>query len=211
MWKTLFPFTFTPPEAPRDTTGRTGAVVSTTPAVQPPPVSMGLSSFEEIYRGTQAKSSRVAYTILKVAEMAESPHLEGMSSEGKRCSLLMALDAAGVEVEDLLQDAMVRQRALNDYEEAQQSRLHDFEGVKIEENRKIQAELDRVTAQHISRIQANLDEVARQQDLFRAWQKQKNQEARRISDAAAICVPQNTSSSGDTLTMMLERAALPKR
>jgi hypothetical protein len=100
---------------------------------------------------------------------------------------------------------MVRQRALNDYEETLQRRLKDFETRKLEENRQVQNELDRLTAEHIGRIQSNLDELARQQDLFRVWQKDKQQEARRISDAASICVPQNAPSKGDSVSLVLER------
>ncbi|MBV9744654.1 MAG: hypothetical protein JO099_12915 [Acidobacteriia bacterium] len=121
----------------------------------------------------------------------------------------MALEAAGVEVEDLLQDAVVRQKALNDYEEIQLEKLKDFETVKLEENSKIQAELDRLTNQYMSRIQANLEEVAREQDKFRTWQRGKQQEAQRITEAATFCVPQGTAASG--LAEVLERATFARR
>jgi len=94
-------------------------------------------SFEQVYGNAAVKPPRIPYGILKVADMVDSPHLSGMSPEAKRCALLMALDAAGVEIEDLLQDAVVRQRALNDYEERQRNRVKDFDGVKTEENNKI--------------------------------------------------------------------------
>src|SRR5215471_5430676 len=90
--------------------------------------------FDEIYRNGQVKPPKVTYGILKVAEMVASPHLTGMSAEAKRASLLMALDAAGVQLEDLLQDAMVRQRALNEYEDGQYKRLKEFEAQKAKEN-----------------------------------------------------------------------------
>ncbi len=163
--------------------------------------------FEQIYQTAAVKPPRLAYGILKVAEMMNSAHLEGLSPEARRCSLLMALEAAGAEMEDLLQDAVVRQRALNDYEESQRSRLEAFEQTKIEENKKIQQELDRLTAQYLARIQANLDEVAREQDNFRAWQKSKHQESQRITEAAAYCVPQGGAAGMGSLSAVLERAA----
>jgi hypothetical protein len=215
MWKNLLPFAISESEAPEVGTPvaaagpeRNGDRERAAAVSAPAP---GMASFDEIYRGVQLRSSKSGYTILKVADMANSPHLEGMSPEARRCSLMMALDAAGIAMDDLLQDAMVRQRALNDYETTQENALKEFEGRKIEENGGIQAELDRLTAQYMRRIQANLDEVARQQDLFHAWQKQKQQETRRISDAASICVPQGTSVSGDSLTLVLERVTGPKR
>lgn len=169
--------------------------------------------FEQIYSSAAVRPPKVAYGILKIAEMVNSSHLTGMSPEARRCSLLMALEAAGAEIEDLLQDAVVRQKALNDYEHAQQSRLKEFESVKLEENSRIQAELDRLTGQYLSRIQANLDEVAREQDAFRTWQREKHQESQRITEAATFCVPQGGGANGalTTLTGVLERATLVRR
>ena len=185
-----------------------------TPPRLPAPVSAQVEagpyhSFEQIYQSAAVKPPRISYGILKVAAMAGSSYLTGLSADAKRCSLLMALEAAGVEVEDLLQDAVVRQKALNDYEETQQQRLREFEAIKLEENSKIQAELDRLSSQFLSRIQTNLDEVAREQDKFRAWQRGKQQEAQRITEAATLCVPQGSASSG--LAEVLERATLARR
>lgn len=165
-------------------------------------------SFEQIYQSASVKPPRLSYGILKVADMMGSGHLAGMSAEAKRCSLLMALEAAGAEVEDLLQDAVVRQRALNDYEQAQGNRLESFEQFKLDENKKIQQELDRLTSQYMGRIQANLDEVAREQDNFRAWQRSKQQESQRITEAAAYCVPQAGAAGISSLTAVLERATV---
>src|SRR5438105_6836624 len=125
-------------------------------ATPPSPIPAGgppkYGPFEQIYQTAAVKPPRLSYGILKVAEMVNSPHLTGMSPDAKRCSLLMALEAAGAEIEDLLQDAVVRQRALNDYEEAQRNRLKIFEQNKVDENTKIQAELDRLTNLHMARI-----------------------------------------------------------
>lgn len=171
-------------------------------------------SFEQIYDNAAAQPTRGDYDILKVVEMLNSPHLAGMSTETKRASLFMALEAAGVEIEGLLQDAVVRQRALNDYEETQQAWLSGFETAKLEENRRIQAELDRLTGQYMSRIQGNLDEVARAQDDLRNWLKQKQQEVQRITEAATYCVPQNGTAApnqNNNLASVLERASVCRR
>jgi len=179
------------------------------PAVHAPSAAAGkYSAFEQIYQGASTKPPRIPYNILKVVDMVDSAHLTTMSPEAKRCSLLMALEAAGVAVEDVLQDAVIRQRALADYEEAQKTKLKNFEQSKTEENNKIQAELERLTNLHMARIQANLDEVAREQAAFRAWQKSKNQESQRITEAAAYCVPQGSPVSPTSLAGVLERATV---
>ena len=167
-----------------------------------------LTDFEQIYQGGAVKPARISYGVLKVAEMLNSSHLSGMSMESKRAALLMALDASGAKLEDILQDAIVRQRALNDYEEARQCDLQSFEAAIQEQNCAIQAEMDRVTSQYMARMQANLDEVARAQDHFRAWQKRKQQEIQRIAGAADCCVPEAGKPAAATgLTIVLERAS----
>ena len=187
---------------------REKAETATPPAVaaQESLASAKASSFEQVYQTAAVKPPRLPYGILKVSDMVNSTHLAGMSPEAKRCALLMALEAAGAEIEDLLQDAVVRQRALDNYEEAMQDKLQKFEHAKTEENRHVQAELERLTKQYMSRIQANLDEVAHEQDEFRAWQQRKQREAERITEAATFCVPQGNVNSSPSLTAVLERA-----
>lgn len=166
--------------------------------------------FEQVYQNAAVKPPRMRYGIIKVAEMLESRHLTGLSLEAKRSALLMALDAAGTEIEDVLQDAVVRQRALNDHEEAMQKHLKEFEAGKAAQNATIQAELDRITREHMSLIQANLDEVAREQDRLRNWQRMKQDESQRIADAAAVCVPHGGPSNVG-LSQVLERATASRR
>jgi hypothetical protein len=229
MLKRWFPLSFQeqlPPEGEAPRNGSTGKGEKPEPHKESEPahsstlsaltaaISAGMGKympFEQIYNHAAVKPPRLPYGILKVADMLSSPHLSGMSPETKRCSLLMALEAAGAELEDLLQDAVVRQRALNDYEEAQKSRLKEFEQVKADENSKIQAELDRLTSQYMSRIQSNLDEVAREQDNFHSWQKRRHQESQRITEAAALCVPQAGGCNGSSLMAVLERATAVQR
>ncbi len=145
--------------------------------------------------------------IQKVADMLSSPHLQGLSADARRASLLMALEAAEVRIEDLLQDAMVRQRALNEYEEKQEAKEQAFEELKDSENRAIQADIERLTAQHMARIQTNIDEVVRRQDDLRAWQKRKQQESQRMASAAALCVPKGGDTAAGSYTAVLARCA----
>jgi predicted ATP-binding protein involved in virulence len=162
-------------------------------------------SFDEIYRSGPANQPSLAYDIMKVAQMLESPHIATMSSESKRGSLMMALEAAGVEPKDILQDAMVRQRALSDYEEAQQKKLRDFESHKAELNREIQEELDRINGEYLARIQANVNEVAKQQDSLRAWQKSKQRELAVMAEACGYLAPPDIAANN--LAAALDRAA----
>jgi type I site-specific restriction endonuclease len=145
--------------------------------------------------------------------MLNSKHLSDMTPEAKRGSLMMALEAAGAEIGDLLQDAVARNRSLDEYEEKRQDHVKKFEAAKAEENNKLHAELERMTSQYMSRIQANSDQVAQEQDSLRGWQKRKQQESQRITDAATFCVPQGNGSNGNAngLSAVLERVTAPRR
>jgi hypothetical protein len=175
-----------------------------------PPASTDRPDFEQIYRGAALKPPQIPCGILRVVEMMNSAHLAAMPGEARRSALLMALEAVGAEIEDVLQDAVVRQRALRDYEEEEEGKLRRFEAAKTEENRNLQAELDRLTKECMSQMQVNLDEVARAQDEFRDWQKKKQREAQRIAEAAAFCVPENMAGGGN-LAGVLERACAARR
>ena len=85
----------------------------------------------------------------------------------------MALDAAGVQVDEVLQDATLRQRAINSYEAIQRKHLEEYEARKAQDNCAIQAQMERVAAEYAARISNNLDEVAHEKDNFRKWQCRK--------------------------------------
>jgi len=159
-----------------------------------------LLPFEEIYRSAGIKGPRLGYTIGKVIEMLQSEHIKTLSAEMKRSSLLMALEAAGVQVDEVLQDATLRQRAINSYEAIQRKHLEEYEARKAQENCAIQAEAERVAAEYAARISGNLDEVAREKESFRKWQAKKQYEAQRIADAVALCVTQSSSTNAKPST-----------
>jgi hypothetical protein len=75
-----------------------------------------LLSMDDIYRAAGILAPRMGYSIRKVADMLASDHLRGVSDEMKRASVLMALDAAGISVDEVLRDGAMRQSAINSYE-----------------------------------------------------------------------------------------------
>ena len=174
-------------------------------AEKPKPVAPALGGFQEVYATAGIGTPANGYSILKVADMLDNRHLADMTPDAKRNSLMMALEAAEIEIGELLQDAVARNRALDDFEDKRLAEVRVFESLKVEENNKLHAEMERLTGQYMSRIQANTDQVAREQDNFRGWQKRKQQESQRITDAATFCVPQGNGSTPNGLTAVLER------
>lgn len=175
----------------------------------PIPVATKLPSFDEIYRKSTIKlatSTTAEYTILKVADMVNSEDLHGLSPAVRHSALMMALKAAGVAVEDLLQDAVQRQRALNESEEAQLKRLQEFEVSKVSENERLANEMETICSQYRTRIAKGVEEIEREREAFHDWQERKAREQRRIAEAAAACVSDDSASSSNaSVTHLLEK------
>jgi hypothetical protein len=177
-----------------------------------PLASPGPPTFEQIYETAAVKPPKLVYGIQKVAAMSASTYLDGTSPGFKRKALLMALEAAGTDIGEVVNDVVTRQRALREYEESWLERVDRFEVAQAEQNRLQQVELDRITSQFKARMQAGLDEVDRRREEFRAWQKTKQQEVQRFTDVVALCVPQETADRGEEesdgkVTAILQRAA----
>jgi hypothetical protein len=171
------------------------------------PVNTKLSTFEDIYDKSpfRPSTSTAAWDILKVADMINSEHLHGLSPVGKHSALMMALEAAGIAVEDMLQDAVQRQRVLNEYEEVQRGRLEEFEKTKLQENARLTEELDAVTSQYRVKIASVVQEIESERTLFREWQERKEKEQRRISEAASACVSVESGASDASISRLLEK------
>ncbi len=182
-----------PAEAVANIASRVPAETKFTSQVKDP------ASFDDIYGAAEISPPVHGYTILKVAEMLASEHIRTLPQEVKRSSILVALDAAGVKLPEVIEDAVRRDRALDTYERVQQKALEKLESQKNEENLQIQAEMDRLVAEHRARIQANNDQVAREKENFYGWRLKKQQEEQRIADAVSYFVAENpitTSGSG---------------
>jgi len=142
-----------------------------------------LLAIEDIFRAAGITSPRRGYSITKVVEMLRSEHMRGLSKEMRRAAVLMALDAAGVSVEEVLQDAKVRHEAIDAYAAEQRKHAEAQWARKAEENLQIQAELELVKAHYAERIRRNLDGVAREKSTFGSWLKLKEQETQGMTEA----------------------------
>jgi hypothetical protein len=154
------------------------------------------AGFDEIYSAAEIQPPAHGYTITKVTEMLQSERIRALPAEVKKNSVLLALDAAGVKIEEVIEDAVKRDRALDGYERVQQKSLDQLETRTAQDNSQIQAELDRLTQEHKARIQANHDEVAKQKERFYAWRLQKQQEEQKIAESVSYFVTENPITTG---------------
>ena len=146
-----------------------------------------LLTYEDIYRAVGIMSPGSGYGIHKVVDMMNNDRIRDLSRDAKRASVLMALDAAGISADELLTDAARRQNALNSYETAQSKQLEDFEARKAKENARIEEEMEKIRAHYAQRVQANLDQVAKEKEALRNWQMAMQHETQRIAEVIELC------------------------
>jgi hypothetical protein len=162
----------------------------TTPVFDP-------TSFEEIYKAAEIPPASKGYSILKVSQMLESEHIRNLPSDVKKSSVLVALDAAGVEIKDVIQDAVRRDRALDGYERVQQRSVEELETRKTKENADIQTQIDKYVTEQRAKIQSNNDAIAREKERFTTWRLKKQQEEKKIAEAVGYFTTENPITTGD--------------
>ena len=155
------------------------------------------TSFEEIYKAAEIPPAAKGYSILKVSQMLESEHIRNLPSDVRKSSILVALDAAGVEIKDVIQDAIRRDRALDTYERVQQRAVEELESRKTKENTDIQAQIDKYVTEQRAKIQSNNDAISREKERFTGWRLKKQQEEKKIAEAVGYFVTENPITTGD--------------
>ena len=157
-----------------------------------------VSSFDDIYNAAEIKPPAHGFTIMKVGEMLHSEHIRNLPKEVKRSSVLVALEAAGAPIQDVIEDAVKRDHALDTYERVQEKALANLDAQKSRENAEIQADLDRITTEHRNRMQANTDAVAKERERFYGWRVKKQEEEQKIADSVSYFVTANPITTGNS-------------
>ncbi len=147
-----------------------------------------LLPLDEIYVAAGIVSPRKGYTIKKVMQMLHSEHLTALSKEMRRASVMMALDAAGVSVDEVLRDAQARLDTIKAYEDDQKQLCEAQWARKAEEHARLKAELEQIRARFMDRMQHTLDGIARDRTRFGTWLTTMHEEAQSIADAAELCL-----------------------
>ena len=169
-----------------------------------------LLSYQDIYHAAGILNPPSGYGIDKVVDMLNNEHLRDLSKDIRRASVLMALDAAGMSVNDLLQDATRRQQALESYESAKRKQLEEFESLMSQEISRIEGELERLKTHYAERIQKNREQVEQEKESLRNWQMAMQHENQRISDVIELCRKPSTTAASATVPASTEKSPVEK-
>jgi hypothetical protein len=89
-------------------------------------VAAGVQSFEAVYEEAGIALPAHKYGVDKVSEMLESKRLASLGREVKATAVMAALEAAQVPMREVIQDAVLRDKALDDFEAAKQAEVQDL-------------------------------------------------------------------------------------
>lgn len=187
------------PQTTSKTAAQCIAEIASTIAAEPQfttPVS-DPTSFEEIYKAAEIPVASKGYSILKISQMLESEHIRNLPTDVRKSSILVALEAAGVDIKDVIQDAVRRDRALDTYERVQQRAVEELETRKTKENSEIQGQIDKYVTEQRAKIQANNDTISREKERFTGWRLKKQQEEKKIAEAVGYFVTENPITTGE--------------
>jgi Asp-tRNA(Asn)/Glu-tRNA(Gln) amidotransferase A subunit family amidase len=145
----------------------------------------------EIYASARINTPAHGYTVLKVAEMLQSEHIKALPPEVKQKSIMVALDAAGVKIAEIVEDAVQRDRALDTYERVLQKHLEDLREQKARDNQALEAEINQRVAELRARVDQNNAELTAEQNNLLSWRVRKRQEEERIAEAVGYFVTEN--------------------
>jgi hypothetical protein len=183
-----------PAEAPR----RVEEVVADLPqeATFDEPVG-STADFDEIYESARIETAGHGYSVLKVADMLNSEHIRDLPADVKRKSVLVALDAAGVKIDAVIEDAVRRDRALDTYERVMQKSFDELISAKEAENRRLETEINERIKELREQIASNKAEIDREQQQLLGWRTRKRAEEQRIADAVTYFVSENPITTGN--------------
>lgn len=170
-----------------------------------PEFQVELLPIDDVFRVAGIASPSRGYSVGKVIEMVNSEHIRSLSREMKRAAVLMALDAAGVSVEQIQRDAKARQEALNSYEASQRKQAEAEWARKAEEITQIQSELESIKAHYIARIGRCTEALSRDKARFNNWVTTKDEESKNMAEAVDLCL--KTANAETPAPVLISAAA----
>jgi hypothetical protein len=117
-----------------------------------------VSDFAVVYKGAAVRPPSHGYGVDRIAEMLAHGSLAGLDKSVKASAVLAALDAAGVSIEDVVHDGVLRYKALVAFEAAKELELQQ---VRPRNERRV-AELKGKVAAFEKEKQAEIDALMRE-------------------------------------------------
>ncbi len=160
-----------------------------------------IPDFPSIYKASGIKDPGHGFTAYKVLEILSSPDFATLDSKAKAAALsgFLRMSPSGpVPIEDVIQDALARDTALDGFEGFLRMKLDARNTDREKENASLQAGIDELARKNREKIQANLEASAKELERFASWQARKRIEEQKLFEAVGPFVEKNPVSVGNS-------------
>jgi hypothetical protein len=160
-----------------------------------------IPDFPSIYRASGIQDPSHGFTAYKVLEILSSPDFASLDGRAKAAALsgFLRMNPAGpVPIEDVIQDALARDKALDGFEGFLRMKLEARNADREKENASLQAGIDELARKNREKIQENLEAIAKERERFASWQARKRIEEQKLFEAVGPFVEKNPVSVGNS-------------
>jgi hypothetical protein len=148
-------------------------------------VAADVQDFAAVYKEAGITLPPHGYGVDRIAEMLQGKRLATLSREVKATAVLAALEAARVDVQDVIEDGIRRDKALDAFEAAKERELVERKASTETRVVSLRKDLDELLHKINSEIEKLKQESQEAEEAFAQLQIRKRQEEARLHDVVA--------------------------
>ncbi|MHC9544415.1 MAG: hypothetical protein AB9903_33280 [Vulcanimicrobiota bacterium] len=149
-------------------------------------------NFDEIFARANIREPKHGWTIIRVAETVSTPEYELMGMENAKLALAGALKSAKTKPEEILKDAMERDRVLDKFEEFLNARILKTQTALLDQNAGIEQKIIELTRQK----EENTERIQHEKDFLARWKTEKTEVEKSLARAASYLTADQVVSIG---------------
>jgi hypothetical protein len=148
-------------------------------------VPAGVEDFSAVYKEAGIQLPPHGYGIDRVSEMLAGKRLASLAREVRATAVLAALEAARVDVQDVIEDGIRRDKALDAFEAAKEREVVERKAQSEARVQSLRKDLDELLRKINSEIEKLKQESTQAETEFAHLQVRKRQEEQRLFDVIA--------------------------
>jgi hypothetical protein len=168
-------------------------------------VAADVEDFGAVYEEAGIELPLHGYGIDKVSEMLQNKRLASLNREVRASAVLAALEAASVDVEDVIQDGVRRDKALDAFEAAKERALVELRERNESRIKVLRGEMEELLRKINAEVEALKAEAETAAQAFAGLQIRKRREEQRLYEVVDQLRPE-----ANPITTGTGRAAPPK-
>lgn len=150
-------------------------------------------SFDRVFEAMNLPAPEHGFTIERICEMLDSQDIKSKPRKEAVEAILVALGQNQVKPEDIIKDAVTRDKALDSYEEFVDKKILD----RAKQRKSAAADLKRKIQECEEQIHKLETAEARDEATFREWQKQKIAKEEELARVASLFLENHGVSVGN--------------